>query len=55
LKVDDPGSRKTIRCLLKEREMRNKSKKVRSNIPKNKSFKSKIKKSGALKKGSTTA
>jgi hypothetical protein len=35
--------------------MRNKNKKVGSGIPKEKSFKSKIKKSGALKKASTTA
>jgi hypothetical protein len=28
LEADDPGSSKTIGCLLKEREMRNKSKKV---------------------------
>jgi hypothetical protein len=55
LEADDPGSGKTIGCLLKEREMRNKSKKVGSVNPKEKSSKSKIKKSGALKKASTTA
>jgi hypothetical protein len=54
LEADDPGSGKTIGCLLKEREMRNKSK-VGSGILKEKSFKSKIKKSGASKKASTTA
>jgi hypothetical protein len=52
LEADDPGSGKTIGCLLKEREMRNKSKKVGSGIMKEKSFKSKIKKNGALKKAS---
>ncbi|KAM0842137.1 hypothetical protein ACQ4PT_058538 [Festuca glaucescens] len=46
LEADDPGSGKTIGCLLKEREMRNKSKEG-SRILKEKSFKSKIKKSGA--------
>jgi hypothetical protein len=55
LEADDPGSGKTIGCLLKEREMRNKSKKVGFVNPKEKSSKSKIKKSGALKKASTTA
>jgi hypothetical protein len=40
---------------LKEREMRNKSKKVGSVNLKEKSSKSKIKKSGALKKASTIA
>jgi hypothetical protein len=54
LEADDPGSGKTIGFLLKEREMRNKSK-VGSGILKEKSFKSKIKKSGASKKASTTA
>jgi hypothetical protein len=54
LEADDPGSGKTIGCLLKEMEMRNK-RKVESGILKEKSFKSKIKKSGASKKASTTA
>jgi hypothetical protein len=55
LEADDPGSGKTIGCLLKEREMRNKNKKVGSSIPKEKSFKSKIKKGGAFNKASMTA
>ena len=42
LEVDDPGSSKTIGCLLKEREIRNKNTKVGS--CKEKSFKSKSKK-----------
>jgi hypothetical protein len=54
LEADDPGSGKTIGCLLKEWEMTNKNKKVGSDIPKEKSFKSKIKKSGAFKKASMT-
>jgi hypothetical protein len=54
LEADEPSSGKTIGCLLKERERRNKSK-VGSGILKEKSFKSKIKKSGASKKASTTA
>ena len=45
LEHGDPGSGKTIGCLLKEREIRNESKKVGS--CKEKSFKSKTKKTGA--------
>ena len=55
LEADDPGSGKTIGCFLKEREMRSKSKKLVSGIRKEKSFKSKIKKSGASRKGSAAA
>jgi hypothetical protein len=44
LEDDDLESGKTIGCLLKEREMRNKSKKVVLGILKERSSKSKIKK-----------
>jgi hypothetical protein len=50
LEADDPGSGKTIGCLLKEREMRTKSKKEVFGIPKERSTKSKIKKGGASRK-----
>jgi hypothetical protein len=46
LEADDPGSGKTIGCLLKERPIRNKSKKVCSG-----SLKRKSKKSHALRDG----
>ena len=55
LEADDPGSGKTIGCLLKERAIRRKGKKVGSGIPKEKSFKSKTKKSGASRMVSPAA
>jgi hypothetical protein len=55
LEADDPGSGKTIGRLLKEREMRNKGKKVGSRILNEKSSKSKIKKSSVSKKVSAAA
>jgi hypothetical protein len=55
LEADDPGSGKTIGCLLDERAIRNKSKKVGSSILKEKSFKSKSKKSGSLRKAYVAA
>jgi hypothetical protein len=55
LEADDPGSGKTIGCLLKEREIRKaRATKVESGSLKEKSFKSKSKKSGSVKKASTT-
>jgi hypothetical protein len=54
LEADDPGSGKTIGCLLKERELRRKSK-VGPDILNEKLFKSKIKKSGASRKALTAA
>jgi hypothetical protein len=51
---DDPGSGKIIGCLLKERELRRKSK-VGPDILNEKLFKSKIKKSGASRKALTAA
>jgi hypothetical protein len=55
LEADDPGSGKTIGCLLKEREMRNRSKKVAVGIPKERSTKSKIKKGVASRKTSAAS
>jgi hypothetical protein len=55
LEPDDPGSGKTIGCLLKEREMRNKRKKVVFDIPKERSTKSKVKKGVASRKASAAA
>jgi hypothetical protein len=54
LEADDPGSGKTIGCLLKERELRRKSK-VGPDILNEKLFKSKIRKSGASRKAVTAA
>jgi hypothetical protein len=55
LEADDPGSGKTIGCLLEERALRNKSKKVGCSILKEKSFKGIKKKSGSARKASATA
>jgi hypothetical protein len=55
LEADDPGSGKTIGCLLNEREMRNRSKKVSVGIPKERSTKSKIKKGVASRKTSAAS
>ena len=55
LEVDDPGSSKTIGCLLKEREIKSKRKKVGSGILKERSLKSKIKKIGVSRKASAAA
>jgi hypothetical protein len=55
LEADDPGSGKTIGCLLDEREIRNNSKKVGSSVLKEKSFKGKTKKSGSTRKAYVAA
>jgi hypothetical protein len=55
LEADDPGSGKTIGCLLEERAIRNKCKNVGSSVLEEKSSKRKSKKSGSTRKASTSA
>ena len=55
LGVDDPWSGMTIGCLLKEREIKSKSKKVGSGTLKERSLRSKINKIGVSRKASAAA
>jgi hypothetical protein len=55
LEADDPGSGKTIGCLLEEGAIRNKCKNVGSSVLEEKSSKRKSKKSGSTRKASTSA